>query len=93
LIWTDQSNHVGSINLDNDARITFTTTDSNSNHFGYLVGSDFWFAGLGSAVMGIFDPFGFPVEEKKSCDALEKAQEKGQGKKKGLEKALTNNEC
>jgi len=32
-------------------------------------------------------------EEKKSCDALDKASEKGKGKKKGLERAKANNDC
>ena len=31
--------------------------------------------------------------EKKSCDALDKASEKGKGKKKGLERARANNNC
>lgn len=33
------------------------------------------------------------VSEKKSCDALDKAQEKGNGKHKGISKAKANNGC
>ena len=32
-------------------------------------------------------------EEKKSCDALDKASENGKGKKKGLDRAKANNNC
>jgi len=34
-----------------------------------------------------------PEPKKKSCDALDKASENGKGKKKGLERAIANNNC
>lgn len=52
LLWTDESRHVGAINLTNNATTFQTTTYAVSNHFGCLVNSSFWFAGQGSAVVG-----------------------------------------
>ena len=45
-------------------------------------------------VSGLGSDNAFKIEpEKKSCDALDKASEKGKGMKKGLEKAKANNKC
>lgn len=52
LLWTDQSRHVGLVNLSNAAKTYETTSFSSGNHFGCLVGDEFWFAGKGSSVVG-----------------------------------------
>lgn len=55
LVWTDQSSHVGTVLLtDNNVKTILTTSDTNSNHFGALVGSDIWIAGKGSAKVVVF---------------------------------------
>lgn len=57
IIWTDQSGHYGLFDI-NDFQGTktsaSTTGNTNSNHFGCQVGSEFWFAGKGSAKIGSF---------------------------------------
>lgn len=64
LLWTDQSRHVGSINLNNNNQKTFdSTVFADSNHFGCLVGSEFWWAGKGSAVVGVLDTSAITFEE------------------------------
>lgn len=51
LVWTDESNHLGTINLSNQAlkTVSNTTGQTSSNHFGCKVGSQIWIAGHGSA--------------------------------------------
>jgi hypothetical protein len=53
LIWTDQSRHIGTIDLINESK-DFIITQTDSNHFGCLAREgEFWFAGRGSADVGI----------------------------------------
>lgn len=52
LLWTDQSQHVGLVNLSTNVGTYETTEFSSGNHFGCLVGDEFWWAGHGSAVVG-----------------------------------------
>ncbi|MFQ5970508.1 MAG: hypothetical protein ACE5J2_08460 [Nitrososphaerales archaeon] len=70
LVWTDQSQHVGIIDLNTFESIPdtttglpfFTTEFSDSNHFGCVpVDGEFWFAGRGSAVVGILPNSKFSV--------------------------------
>ena len=44
-----------------------------------------------SVIEGVVPPE--PEEKNNPCDALDKASEKGNGKKKGLERAKQNNDC
>lgn len=53
LLWTDNSAHVGAVNLTTGGKTYSTTTFAEENHFGCQVDSSFWFAGRGSAVVGI----------------------------------------
>lgn len=53
LVWTDESGHVGTIDL-LDGESTFETTgEFDRNHFGCFIGEDFFFASQGSAKVGI----------------------------------------
>lgn len=73
----------------------FTSTDENNNSI--LVIQDLAETGTTASIsynsteriitVGTID------DQKKSCDALDKASESGNGKKKGLEKAKENNNC
>lgn len=57
IIWTDQSGHYGmydKTNIDATKTTRNTTSQTSSNHFGCVVGSEFWFAGKGSAKIGSF---------------------------------------
>ncbi|GEM_PF-4024576 len=54
LVWTDESSHVGIIDLITGEKSFETTTDTESNHFGCIpFDGEFWFAGRGSAKVGI----------------------------------------
>lgn len=54
LVWTDESSHVGIIDLITGEKSFETTTDTESNHFGCVpFDGEFWFAGRGSAKVGI----------------------------------------
>lgn len=56
LMWSDQSGHVGSIDLNNlDLKTVTTTTNINSNHFGVEVDGNWWWAGQGSAKVTVVD--------------------------------------
>ncbi len=55
LFWTDESQHVGTVDLGTLAVTSQTTINSNGNHYGCTVGTQFWFAGRGSAEVGILD--------------------------------------
>lgn len=49
LFWSDQSGHIGSINLVDYNDKTFTNTvQTSSNHFGVVVDGNYWWAGQGS---------------------------------------------
>lgn len=52
LLWTDQSQHIGLVNLSTNTKTYETTEFATGNHFGCQVGDEFWFAGKGSAVVG-----------------------------------------
>ncbi len=53
LVWTDQSGHVGTIDLLDGEKTFETTGEFDRNHFGCPVGEEFWFASQGSAKVGI----------------------------------------
>ena len=54
LLWTDESSHVGQIQINNTNLKSASNTSSNTdtNHFGCAVDTEFWFAGHGSAKVG-----------------------------------------
>lgn len=54
LIWTDLSDHVGSVNLTDNSTTYINTTYANSNYFGCQEGDDFLVAGHGSVKIGVF---------------------------------------
>lgn len=58
IIWTDQSGHYGSFSradpVNSAKSVTTTSGQTSSNHFGCVVGTEFWFAGQGSAKVGSF---------------------------------------
>lgn len=58
IVWTDQSSHIGSVSTLNNNLRGFITTSSvtSSNHFACAVGTDIWFAGKGSTVLGTYTP-------------------------------------
>jgi DNA-binding beta-propeller fold protein YncE len=54
LVWTDGSSHVGTIDLTTGEKTVQSTGDVRSNHFGCVpLDGEFWFAGQGSAKVGI----------------------------------------
>lgn len=58
IIWTDQSGHYGMFSradpVNAPKTVTSTSGQTSSNHFGCVVGTEFWFAGQGSAKVGSF---------------------------------------
>lgn len=71
IIWTDQSGHFGTFDTGNPT-LTMTATNTigstSSNHFGCVVGTQFWFAGHGSAKIGIIS-LGSGVSESSHGDS------------------------
>lgn len=69
IIWTDQSNHMGTIStLDNSQKITYDTSgNSISNHFGCVDGGNFVFAGQGSVHLGVLTLSGSSSTHGDSC--------------------------
>ncbi len=68
LIWTDQSQHVGKIDLVTGKRTVNATEFNESNHFGCIAKEDpttheaeFWFAGTGTSHVGIMPTSKFSV--------------------------------
>jgi hypothetical protein len=69
LVWTDQSQHVGTVNLLTGEKSFDTTSDTNSNHFGCVpFNGQFWFAGQGSVKVGIIPNSKFVVGGIKSAN-------------------------
>ena len=68
LIWTDESAHIGTIDTTNMLKTVSNTSGSTStNHFGAVVGSEYWIAGHGSAKVGIISLNSVSSSHSSSC--------------------------